>query len=41
QHLGKLHISSERDIGTRIDIILPKQRGNNETQLGEKLGVTI
>ncbi|MGN5649223.1 ATP-binding protein [Bacillus sp. Brlt_9] len=41
QHLGELHISSERDIGTRIDIILPKQRGNNEIQEGEKLGVTI
>ncbi|HDR6316736.1 TPA: two-component sensor histidine kinase [Bacillus thuringiensis] len=41
QHLGELHISSERDIGTRIDIMLPKQRGNNEIQEGEKLGVTI
>ncbi|UOB78470.1 ATP-binding protein [Bacillus sp. ZJS3] len=41
QHLGELHISSKRDIGTRIDIILPKQRGNNEIQVGEKLGVTI
>ncbi|MES5952146.1 ATP-binding protein [Bacillus fungorum] len=41
QHLGELHISSERDIGTRIDIILPKQCGNNEIQVGEKLGVTI
>ncbi|MDA1524878.1 ATP-binding protein [Bacillus cereus] len=41
QHLGELHISSERDIGTRIDIILPKQRGNSEIQVGEKLGVTI
>lgn len=35
QHLGELHISSKRDIGTRIDIILPKQRGNSEIQ-GEK-----
>ncbi|MED0873922.1 ATP-binding protein [Bacillus mobilis] len=41
QHLGELHISSERDIGTRIDIMLPKQRGNNEIQEEEKLGVTI
>ncbi|HDR7667820.1 ATP-binding protein [Bacillus wiedmannii] len=41
QHLGELHISSERDIGTRIDIMLPKQRRNNEIQEGEKLGVTI
>ncbi|MCC2380095.1 two-component sensor histidine kinase [Bacillus wiedmannii] len=41
QHLGELHISSERDIGTRIDIILPKKRGNSEIQEGEKLGVTI
>ena len=41
QHLGELHVSSERDIGTRIDIMLPKQRGNNEIQEGEKLGVTI
>ncbi|HFU7055498.1 MULTISPECIES: ATP-binding protein [Bacillus] len=41
QHLGELHISSERDSGTRIDIILPKQRENNEIQVGEKLGVTI
>ncbi|MED2182524.1 ATP-binding protein [Bacillus wiedmannii] len=41
QHLGELHISSERDIGTRIDIMLPKQRGNNEIQEREKLGVTI
>ncbi|MGG0706311.1 ATP-binding protein [Bacillus paramobilis] len=41
QHLGELHISSERDIGTRIDIMLPKQHGNNEIQEGEKLGVTI
>ncbi|WP_342716063.1 ATP-binding protein [Bacillus paramycoides] len=41
QHLGELHISSERDIGTRIDIMLPKQRGNNEIHEGEKLGVTI
>ncbi|HDR8185758.1 TPA: two-component sensor histidine kinase [Bacillus thuringiensis] len=41
QHLGELHISSERDIGTRIDIMLPKQRGNNKIQQGEKLGVTI
>ena len=24
EHLGTLHISSERDKGTRIDIILPK-----------------
>lgn len=41
EHLGKLHISSERDKGTRIDIILPKKCGNNEIQVGEKLGVTI
>jgi len=41
EHLGKLHISSERDKGTRIDIILPKKFGNNEIQVGEKLGVTI
>ncbi|MGH0594917.1 ATP-binding protein [Bacillus pretiosus] len=41
QHRGELHISSERDIGTRIDIMLPRQRGNNEIQEGEKLGVTI
>ncbi|PHB60215.1 two-component system sensor histidine kinase NtrB [Bacillus wiedmannii] len=41
QHLGELHISSERDIGTRIDIMLPKQRGISEIQEGEKLGVTI
>ncbi|TCW56630.1 hypothetical protein EC917_104353 [Bacillus thuringiensis] len=41
EHLGKLHISSERDKGTRIDIILPKKCGNNEIQMGEKLGVTI
>lgn len=41
QHLGELHIASERDIGTRIDIMLPKQRRNNEIQEGEKLGVTI
>ncbi len=25
EHLGTLHISSERDKGTRIDIILPKK----------------
>nr|WP_154131469.1 ATP-binding protein [Bacillus wiedmannii] len=41
EHLGKLRISSERDKGTRIDIILPKKYGNNEIQVGEKLGVTI
>ncbi|GAB6555226.1 MULTISPECIES: ATP-binding protein [Bacillus] len=41
EHLGKLHISSERDKGTRIDIILPKKCGNNEIQVGEKLGVTV
>lgn len=41
QHRGELHISSKRDIGTRIDIMLPRQRGNNEIQEGEKLGVTI
>ncbi|NIA60966.1 two-component sensor histidine kinase [Bacillus pacificus] len=41
EHLGTLHISSERDKGTRIDIILPKKCGNNEIQVGEKLGVTI
>ncbi|MBF7152841.1 MULTISPECIES: ATP-binding protein [Bacillus] len=41
EHLGKLHILSERDKGTRIDIILPKKCGNNEIQVGEKLGVTI
>lgn len=41
EHLGELHISSERDIGTRIDIILPRKCGNNEIQVEEKLGVTI
>ena len=41
EHLGTLHISSERDKGTRIDIILPKKCGNNEIHVGEKLGVTI
>ncbi|KAB2457908.1 two-component sensor histidine kinase [Bacillus sp. CH126_4D] len=41
QHLGELHISSERDIGTKIDIVLPKQRRNNAIQVGETLGVTI
>ncbi|WP_242257040.1 ATP-binding protein [Bacillus cereus group sp. BfR-BA-01379] len=41
EHLGELHISSERNKGTRIDIILPKKCGNNEIQVGEKLGVTI
>ncbi|MBE5104732.1 ATP-binding protein [Bacillus thuringiensis] len=41
EHLGELHISSEKNTGTRIDIILPKKCGNNEIQVEEKLGVTI
>ncbi|HGE7613138.1 two-component sensor histidine kinase [Bacillus thuringiensis] len=41
EHLGELHISSERDTGTRIDIILPRECGNTEIQVEEKLGVTI
>ncbi|CUB15322.1 Sporulation kinase E [Bacillus cereus] len=41
EHLGKLHISSERDKGTRIDIILPKKCGKNEIRVEEKLGVTV
>lgn len=41
EHLGELHISSERDTGTRIDIILPKKCRNTEIQVEEKLGVTI
>ena len=41
EHLGELHISSERDTGTRIDIILPRKCGNTEIQVEEKLGVTI
>lgn len=41
EHLGELHISSERNIGTRIDISLPKKYENNEIQVEEKLGVTI
>lgn len=41
EHLGELHISSERDIGTRVDIILPRKCGNTEIQVEEKLGVTI
>ena len=32
EHLGELHISSERDTGTRIDIILPRKCGNTEIQ---------
>ena len=30
EHLGELYISSERDTGTRIDIILPRKCGNTE-----------
>ncbi|WP_259382921.1 ATP-binding protein [Bacillus thuringiensis] len=41
EHLGELHISSERDTGTRIDIMLPRKCGNTEIQVEEKLGVTI
>ncbi|PGB01280.1 ATP-binding protein [Bacillus toyonensis] len=41
EHLGELCIVSERDIGTRIDIILPMKFGNHEIQVEEKLGVTI
>ncbi|MES5945182.1 ATP-binding protein [Bacillus cereus group sp. MG6] len=41
EHLGELCIVSERDIGTRIDIILPMKFGNYEIQVEEKLGVTI
>ncbi|MDH4423733.1 ATP-binding protein [Bacillus cereus] len=41
EHFGELRISSERNIGTRIDIFLPKKYGNNEIQVEEKLGVTI
>ncbi|MGH1287212.1 ATP-binding protein [Bacillus toyonensis] len=41
EHLGELCIVSERDIGTRIDIILPMKFGDHEIQVEEKLGVTI
>ena len=41
EHLGTLHISSERDKGNENRYYSSKKCGNNEIQLREKLGVTI